>query len=87
MEATDWMLGAPAINDRLAGSVPYLKAWGFTLGGHYLLKAALSDPSDERRALAAFYIRQILPRAIAECAAATQGAEPLYALDAEKLTA
>ena len=86
-ETTDWMLAAPAINDRLAGSAPYLKAWGFTLGGHYLLKGLLADDTPERRALAVFYLHQILPRAIAECAAATQGAEPLYALDAERLTA
>ncbi len=87
LDATDWMLQAPAINDRLAGSMPYLRAWGMTLGGHYLLRGASKSGSDERQAIAAFYIRQILPRAIAECAAAMQGAEPLYALNAERLTA
>ena len=86
-EATGWMLEAPDLNDRAAGSVPYLRAWGLTLGAHYLLKGATVDPSDERMALVRFFVHQILPKAQAELAAATQGAEPLYALPAEKLTA
>ncbi|MEM9141281.1 MAG: acyl-CoA dehydrogenase, partial [Pseudomonadota bacterium] len=86
-EATDWMLAAPEINDRFAGATPYLKAWGYTLGGHYLLKGAEADPTPERLALARFYLHQILPRATAEAAAAMQGAAPLYALDAEALSA
>ena len=32
-ETTDWMLAAPSINDRLAGSVPYLKAWASRWAG------------------------------------------------------
>ncbi|MEM7060908.1 MAG: acyl-CoA dehydrogenase family protein [Pseudomonadota bacterium] len=86
-EATEWMLAAPEINDRFAGATPFLKAWGITLGGHYLLKGVLADPSEERLAMARFFLHQILPRAIADCSAATQGAAPLYALDADVLTA
>lgn len=86
-DATDWMLEAPDLNDRAAGCVPYLRAWGLTLGAHYLLKGATVDSTEERTALARFFIHQILPKAHAELAAATQGAEPLYALPAEKLTA
>jgi len=86
-EATDWMLATSDFNDRAAGCVPYLRAWGLTLGAHYLLKGATADPSEERKALARFFIHQMLPKAQAELAAATQGAEPLYALSAEKLTA
>ncbi|MEM6663408.1 MAG: acyl-CoA dehydrogenase [Pseudomonadota bacterium] len=86
-KATDWMPAAPELNDRMAGSMPYLKAWGLVLGGHYLLKGMLTDPSETRTALATFFMHQLLPRAIADCAAATQGAAPLYALDPEKLIA
>ena len=86
-EATDWMLAAPSLNDRMAGSVPYLRAWGLVLGGHYLLKGATLSQSSHRLAIARFFIRQLLPRAVAECTAATQGAEQLYALDAERLIA
>ncbi|MEL6998063.1 MAG: acyl-CoA dehydrogenase [Pseudomonadota bacterium] len=86
-EATEWMLEAPDFNDRAAGCVPYLRGWGLVLGAHYLLKGAAVEGSDERTALARFFIHQILPKAHAEFAAATQGAAPLYALPAEKLTA
>ena len=36
------MLAAEA-NDRFAGATPYLRAFALTLGGHYLLKAALAE--------------------------------------------
>ena len=84
---TRWMLDAPDMNDRFAGATPYLKAWGQTLGAHYLLKGALEDPSEERLAMARFYLHQILPQMHAHAQAATAGAAPLYALDAEKLSA
>ena len=86
-EATEGMLAAPEFNDRAAGCVPYLRAWGLTLGAHYLLKGMAADPSEERQALAQFFVHQILPKAQAELAAATAGAALLYALPAEKLTA
>ncbi|MEM6622466.1 MAG: acyl-CoA dehydrogenase [Pseudomonadota bacterium] len=84
---TRWMLSAPEMNDRFAGAVPYLKAWGQTLGAHYLLKGALQDPSETRMAMARFYVHQVLPQMHAHAQAATAGAAPLYALDAERLTA
>ncbi len=87
--ATDWMVAA-GINDRFAGATPYLRAFALTLGGHYLLKAAAAearqagdDDDDDvrpRAALAAFHLRQMLPQVPALCAAATEGAAPLYAL-------
>lgn len=84
---TRWMLDAPDFNDRAAGATPFLRAWALTLGGHYLLKGVAADPSPERVALARFYLGQILPQMHAEAQAATAGADPLYALDAERLTA
>jgi len=74
--ATDWMLDAQ-INDRFAGAAPYLQAFALTLGGHYLLKAALADRA--RMPLAAFFIRQLMPQVTPLCAAACEGANPLYA--------
>jgi len=86
-EATDWMLAAADLNDRMAGSTPYLRAWGLVLGGHYLVRGMLAESSNERTALANFHVHQIMLRMHAECTAATEGAAPLYALDAETLTA
>ncbi len=84
-EATDWMLASDTMNDRFAGAVPYLRAWGLLLGGHYLLKAAEADGA--HAPLARFHISQMLPQIPALLAAATAGAEQLYALDAEAFSA
>ncbi len=80
--ATDWMLAAEP-NDRFAGATPYLRAFALALGGHYLLRgaAAENDAGGPRAALAAFHLRQMLPQVAALCAAAREGAAPLYALD------
>ena len=70
--ATGWMAAAEP-NDRFAGAVPYLRAFALTLGGHYLLKAALAEGEDgPRAALAAFHIRQLLPQVAALCDAACE---------------
>ena len=53
------------------------------LGAHHLAQAAGADPA--RQPLAAFYMAHIAPQIPALCAAATAGAAPLYALDAEAL--
>jgi hypothetical protein len=81
--ATDWMLSCTDINDRFAGAVPYLRAWALLLGASYLSKAATKDPA--RVPLAEFHVRQILPQIGGLLAAATAGAAPLYALDANSL--
>ncbi|MEM7506213.1 MAG: acyl-CoA dehydrogenase [Pseudomonadota bacterium] len=81
---TGWMLKAD-MGDRAAGATPFLRMWALTLGAHYLLKGALAD--DSRMPLAAFFTQQLLPQAHGAAQAAVQGAEPLYALDAEALTA
>ena len=44
-------LVAMDITDRLAGSVPYARAFALTLGGHYHAKAALADPDGPRARL------------------------------------
>jgi hypothetical protein len=61
------------------------------LGVHYLGRGALaargSAGADSRLALARFFATQIAPQSAALAKAATQGAAPLYALDAETLAA
>jgi hypothetical protein len=81
--ATDWMLSA-ALNDRFAGATPYLRAFALTLGGHHLLRAAAAEGGGDggrRAALAAFHLRQLAPQVAGLCAAAQEGASPLYAFD------
>ncbi|HSF96803.1 MAG TPA: acyl-CoA dehydrogenase [Thermohalobaculum sp.] len=86
--ATDWMLRA-APNDRAAGATPYLRLVALALGAHYLGRGALAargtPGSASRQALAHFFATQIAPECNALERAATQGAGPLYALDAEAL--
>ncbi|MEO1919177.1 MAG: acyl-CoA dehydrogenase [Paracoccaceae bacterium] len=79
-----WMLEAE-INDRFAGAAPFLRAFGLTLGGHYLLKAAMAGPV--RMPLAEFHIRQTMKQVDGLCHAACEGASTLYALDADALSA
>ena len=91
LTATDWMLAAPDQNDRAAGGTPYLRLMALALGAHYLGRGALasrgSTGAAARLALAHFFATQIAPQTAVLAKAATQGAAPLYALDAEALTA
>ncbi len=73
---THWMVTAPP-NARFAGATQYLRAFALALGGHYLLKAALKDPS--RLPLARFHIRQLMQMVDPLCSAAREGDSVLYA--------
>ena len=42
-ESVEWMVAQTDMNDRFAGCVPFLSAFGRVLGGHYHLKAAMSE--------------------------------------------
>ncbi len=85
-DATKWMLDQGDLNQRFAGATPYLRAFALTLGGHYLLTAAMADgASGPRAALARFHIRQLMAAVIGLCAQACEGADSLYALDADAL--
>jgi acyl-CoA dehydrogenase len=82
-ETTRWMLDQE-LNDRFAGAAHYLRAFAMTLGGHYLMKAALAAPEDKARlALAQFHLRQLVPQVTALALSAQEGAAPLYALSAQ----
>ncbi|MCA0920610.1 acyl-CoA dehydrogenase [Pseudooceanicola nanhaiensis] len=86
-EATEWMVGQE-MNDRFAGSVPYLGAFARVLGGYYHLKAAIAEEGEAgpRHKLAQFYVDRLLPEHSALATHAMAGAEGLYALSIEELT-
>ena len=77
----DWMLSRKSTNDRYAGSMPFLRAIGYLLGGHYLLKAAISSSDDEWRALSKFYVYNLLERAAMNSKIACCEPESLYDFD------
>ncbi len=95
-DTTDWLLetGATDLTRAAAGATPYLKLFGIVTSAWLLARGAaaarrrLSNGGAEDRpfleakiATARFYMANILPRAAAEAAAVTQGAESTLALD------
>lgn len=86
-EATEWMVGQSDLNERFAGSVPYLNGFARILGAHYHLKAACAEGENgPRTKLARFYINRLLPEHTGLLAHAMQGAEDLYALSLDDLS-
>jgi alkylation response protein AidB-like acyl-CoA dehydrogenase len=83
-DATEALV-AMELNDRFAGSVPYLRAFARVLGGHFHLKAALAEP--ERVALARVMIRRLLPEHVALLAQVREGAAGLYEVGSDDLAA
>lgn len=88
-KTTGWMLrtGMQDPNAVLAGSSPYTRMWGLTLGGWLLARAALAAAklgdevvAEEKLVLARFYAEQLLPQAAALKGAATAGSIDLFAL-------
>ncbi|UYV38421.1 acyl-CoA dehydrogenase [Rhodobacteraceae bacterium D3-12] len=87
-EATEWMVAQKDMNERFAGSVPFLMAFGRVLGAHFHLKAACAEEGDgPRTRLARFYIQRLLPEHAASLAHATAGAGDLYAVTPDDLVA
>ena len=95
-KATGWLLknGAADPNAALAGSSPYQRMWGLTLGGWLMARSALAAAStgdaglaEDQLVLARFYTQQILPQAGGLLGAVTAGAGDLFALDADALAA
>ncbi|MCP5072375.1 MAG: acyl-CoA dehydrogenase [Rhodobacteraceae bacterium] len=83
---TTWMLEQSDMNQRFAGATAYLRAFGLTLGGHYLLKAALAEGgAGPRTVLARFHIRQLMTVVDGLCSQAREGAADLYAMNADAL--
>ena len=78
-ETTEWLLTRGA-EDRNAGAVPYLRAFARLLGAEAHLRAALTgDPV--RGALAAVFIRRLLPEQSGLLAQVREGAAGLMAFD------
>ncbi len=86
-ETTEWLVAQTDLQERFAGSVPYLRAFARVLGGHMHLKAAMSDRNGPREALARFYIQRLMPEHAALLAHAQAGSEDLYAISADELAA
>jgi acyl-CoA dehydrogenase len=85
-EATETLVGME-INDRLAGSVPYARAFALTLGGHYHAKAAMADPDGPHARLAASFLTRQLSAVPGLLAEAVQGGRDLYSLSPDDLAA
>jgi len=95
--ATDWLLSKKDPNDVLAGATPFLRMFGTVVGGYYLARQALSagealgngdDPWFEAKIdTASFYLTQIMPQAAGLLSAVTGGADSLFAVAEEQLTA
>ncbi|MBO0333630.1 acyl-CoA dehydrogenase [Sneathiella sp. CAU 1612] len=100
-DATDWLYGN-APNDphaAPAGATPYLRMFATTVGAHLLgrsalkARALLNDGAADAEFLKAkiitarFFMGQILPTATALLGPVTAGAETLFAIDEELLSA
>jgi alkylation response protein AidB-like acyl-CoA dehydrogenase len=83
-ETTEWMV-AQDMEDRFAGSVPYLRAFARVLGGHLHLRAAMADAA--RLPLARVAIRRLTPEYIGLLAQAREGADGLFAVSPGDLAA
>ncbi len=93
---TAWMLAA-GVDDRLAGSAPFLTmlsvatcGWLMERQGKIAADFARSGQGDpdflaQKQVVAAFYLQQILPQSLGLEPAATAGAGALYALDTAQL--
>ena len=88
-----WMLSEASLDDRLAGSVPYLTMCANAVAGWQLLRqshavaAGAGSPGQAKAkpVIARYFLEHLVPEALGLKAAATAGAELLYALDAEAL--
>ena len=78
-DATEWMLANQGAH-RLAGSHPFLMAWGYVLGAHHHLAAASAEGEAGRAALARCYMLRVLPRHLGLLREAVAGNGDLEAL-------
>ena len=82
------MVAQGDLNDRFAGSVPFLRGFARVLGGYFHLRAAIAEGGEGPRSkLAKFYIKRLLPEHAGVLAHAMEGAGDLYALSPEELGA
>ncbi|HEY5458483.1 MAG TPA: acyl-CoA dehydrogenase family protein [Sphingomicrobium sp.] len=79
-------LRSSALDDRLAGSYPFLTMCAVMTAGWLVERMAFSQDADERtRAAAEFFLANVVPEALGLGAAAEAGAAQLYSIAAEAL--
>ena len=89
-----WMANNASLDDRLAGSVPYLTMCAVAVAGWQLLRQARAAKGTEvpaaiaqsKPVVARFFLEHVVPEAAGLRAAALGGADILYTLGAEALT-
>ncbi len=89
----DWMANEAILDDKLAGSVPFLTMCAVAVAGWQLLRQAQAAAeagapaaiAQSKPVIARYFIDHIVPEAAGLLGAATGGAALLYALDAEAL--
>jgi len=82
----EWMCEQKNINDRFAGAVPFLNAFGRVLGGYFHLKSAIQEGHNgPRTKLARFYIFNLMPEYLGLLTQARQGCDGLYSFSAAEL--
>ncbi|EKE43735.1 acyl-CoA dehydrogenase-like protein [Oceaniovalibus guishaninsula JLT2003] len=86
-ETTEWLVAQHDMQDRFAGAVPYLRAFGRVLGAAAHLRSARKAPDSPRRILAAFYIERLLPEHAGLLAQARVGADGLYDIGLDDMAA
>lgn len=88
----EWMRGSASLDDRLAGSVPFLTMCAVAVAGWQLLKQEQAAAGAGARiavskpVVARYFLERIAAEALGLKAAAVGGAARLYALDTETLT-
>lgn len=87
-DVTEWLTIEASAEDKLAGSLAYLRAFSWVLGAQLHLVSALAEPKSGRRgALASVYATRVLPRHAADLAEARAGISDLAALNPQALPA
>ena len=87
----EWMTSTASLDDKLAGSVPFLTMCAVAVTGWQLLKQAEAAESaggvlaKTKPVIARYFIDHLVSEAAGLKASATAGADLLYALDAETL--
>jgi len=86
-EVAQWMRDTASLDDRLAGSVPFLTMAATAVAGWQLQRQARYAPDSAAKAVVARYFAEHVAAEVRGLKrAAMAGAELLYALDAEQLT-
>jgi hypothetical protein len=89
----EWMTNQASLDDRLAGSVPFLTMCAVAVAGWQLLRQARASADSDipaaigrsKPVVARYFLDHVVPEAAGSKAAAMGGASLFYALDAEAL--